>query len=339
VRLQTFYSPLHEHHDPPNSREVPQRAQLLLEAMVEGNFGPITEAHNFGLRPILDIHTMELVALFQTAYRRFAALAGPRPVVPDSFAIGRLTDHSGSHIPRSIWGQLGHYCSDSLTPILEETWHAAYASVQVALSATHTVYEGAAVAYALCRPPGHHAYRDIYGGFCYLNNAAVAAHWLTKRGQRVAILDIDYHHGNGTQAIFYGRDDVFFCSIHADPEDEYPYYCGFSHEQGVDAGTGHTINYPLPLGTQEIDYLMTLHYALERIERFNPTTVIVSLGFDTVADDPEGKFQLSPNSFTHIGRQVGQIRRPLVIIQEGGYLLSSLAPCATNFFEGLLTAV
>jgi acetoin utilization deacetylase AcuC-like enzyme len=276
-----------------------------------------------------------MVALLQTAYRRFATLNGPRPAVPDSFAVRGLA----GHIPRTIWGQLGHYCSDTLTPILEETWHAAYAAAQVALTAARVTCDGKTLTYALCRPPGHHAYRDMYGGYCYLNNAAIAAHWLTRQGQRVAVLDLDYHHGNGTQAIFYGRDDVLFCSLHADPEDDYPYYCGFSHEQGHSAGLGYTVNYPLPPGTEEADYLFALDQALARIDQFSPHTVVVSLGFDTLAGDPEGTFRLLPGSFRHIGRHLGQLRRPLVIIQEGGYLLSSLGTCATNFFEGLLAIV
>jgi acetoin utilization deacetylase AcuC-like enzyme len=333
--LHTVYSPLHEYHDPPNSRETPQRAEVLLEAIRRGNFGPIKEADNFGLRPILDVHALELIAFFQTAYRRFAMLDGPRPAVPDSFAVRELA----GHIPRSIWGQLGHYCTDSLTPILAETWHAVYAAAQVALTAARIAYEDKFLAYALCRPPGHHAYRDMYGGYCYLNNAAIAAHWLTGQGQRIAILDLDYHHGNGTQAIFYGRDDVLFCSLHADPEDEYPYYCGFTHERGVEAGVGYTANYPLPLGTQEEDYLIALDHALERIDLFSPHTVLVSLGFDTLAGDPEGRFRLLSISFRQIGRHLGQLRRPLLIVQEGGYLLSSLGACATHFFEGLLAIV
>jgi acetoin utilization deacetylase AcuC-like enzyme len=335
VSLHTFYSSLHEHHDPPNSREVPQRAEILLDAVKKGGVGSIEEADNFGLRPILDVHALDMIALLQTAYRRFAILNGPRPAIPDSFAVRGLA----GYIPRSIWGQLGHYCTDNLTPILEETWHAAYAAAQVALSAAHASHQGTSLTYALCRPPGHHAYRDMYGGYCYLNNAAIAAHWLTQRDKRIAILDLDYHHGNGTQAIFYGRDDVLFCSLHSDPEDEYPYYCGFAHEQGVDAGAGYTANYPLPLGTQEVDYLMALDHALEKIDLFSPHVVVVSLGFDTVADDPEGRFRLLPTSFRHIGRHLGQLRRPLVIVQEGGYLLPSLGACAAHFFEGLLTVI
>lgn len=335
VLLHTFYSPLHEHHDPPNSREVPQRAKLLLEAVSKGDFGPVEEADNFGLRPILDVHTHQMVALLQTAYRRFAALNGPRPATPDSFAVRDLA----GYLPRSIWGQLGHYCTDSLTPILEQTWHAAYAAAQAALSAARATQQGNALTYALCRPPGHHAYHDMYGGYCYLNNAAIAAQWLTNRGKRIAIVDIDYHHGNGTQAIFYGRDDVFFCSLHADPEDEYPYYFGFPWEKGVESGEGYNINYPLPLGTQETDYLVTLDHALEKVDLFSPHVVLVSLGFDTLADDPEGRFRLQPTSFRHIGRHLGQLRRPLLIIQEGGYLLPALPSSATHFFEGILSAI
>jgi len=251
--------------------------------------------------------------------------------VPDSFAVREL----GDYVPRSIWGQLGHYCTDDLTPILAQTWLAAYWSAQTALSAAAAIADGATLSYALCRPPGHHAYHDLYGGYCYLNNAAIAAQWLVECGRRPAILDIDYHHGNGTQAIFYERADVFFCSLHADPEDEYPYYCGFAHETGRGAGEGFTFNLPLPLDSGPPAYLQALARGMAAIEEFAPDVIVLSLGFDTIAGDPHGGLCLAPETFADVGRVLAGLRRPLLLIQEGGYLLPALGPALTALLMGI----
>jgi acetoin utilization deacetylase AcuC-like enzyme len=327
-----YYSPRQSHHHPTDHPEIPQRAGILLAAARRVG---LTECRpeDAGLSPIAAVHSSSLLALLQTAYRRFAQLKeGPRPAVPDTFAV---RDFAG-RLPRTVWGHLGYYCNDTVTPILENTWEAAYWSAQTAVAAATAVDGGATLAYALCRPPGHHAAHDLYGGYCYLNNAAIAAEYLTQRDHRPAIIDIDYHHGNGTQSIFYDRDDVFFCSLHADPEDEYPYYSGFAHELGRDAGEGLTLNLPLPLNTGEADYLRALDFALDAIAVFAPDVVIVSTGFDTLAGDPHGGMQLEIGSFRAIGRLLATLKRPLLIVQEGGYALPSLGPSLEQFLEGLL---
>jgi acetoin utilization deacetylase AcuC-like enzyme len=280
----------------------------------------------------LAIHTPRLIAFLQTAHARFAELHGrPRPAVPDSFAVRGVTQAE----PPSIWGQLGYYCADTLTPILAGTWTAAYWSAQTALSAAAAVAEGAPLAYALTRPPGHHAYADLIGGYCYLNNAAIAAAWLAAQGRRVAVLDTDYHHGNGTQAIFYDRDDVLVVSLHADPAVEFPYFCGHAAERGAGAGLGFNFNIPLPAGTAEPDYLAALERALDAIGRFDPAVVVVSHGFDTIQGDPEGGFALSPDSFSRIGQRVRDLHRPVLVVQEGGYLLESLGEAMIAFWDGI----
>lgn len=325
------YTPHHESHAPAGHPDTPDRAGQLLRAALDFGLAarPPVDA---GMSPIAAVHSPGLLVLLQTAYDRFAELReGPRPAVPDSFAVRELA----GYVPRSIWGQLGHYCSDDLTPILRDTWPAAYWAAQVAVSAAGEILSGETLAYALCRPPGHHAYRDLYGGYCYLNNAAIATEVLVAGGYRPAILDIDYHHGNGTQAIFYDRSDVFFCSIHADPEDEYPYYCGFANEMGLGDGAGCTLNLPLPLNTTEISYLDMLERALRAIDAFHPDVLIVSLGFDTLAGDPHGGMLLTPDSFLAIGRAVAGLHRPLLLVQEGGYLTSALAPALGSFLEGI----
>lgn len=329
--FSVIYSSSHQLHDPVDHPDSPARADELLRAALD--FGLTCHAPaDAGLAPVAAVHSAGLLAFLQTAYGRFAALKeGPRPAVPDSFAVRELA----GYLPRSIWGQLGYYCSDDLTPILEKTWDAAYASAQVALSAAAIIDGGAALAYGLCRPPGHHVYRDMIGGYCYLNNAAIAAESLVARGRRPAILDIDYHHGNGTQAIFYDRPDVYFCSIHADPEDEYPYYCGFAHENGRDEGEGFTHNLPLPLETGEMAYLRALERAMAAIDVFAPDVLLVSLGFDTLAGDPQGGMLLATESFRPIGRMIASAGWPVLLIQEGGYRVTALGVALMALLDGL----
>jgi len=176
------------------------------------------------------------------------------------------------------------------------------------------------------------------GGYCYLNNAAIAAHWLAQRGRRPAILDIDYHHGNGTQAIFYERADIFVCSLHADPADEYPYYSGYPDEMGAGAGEGATLNIPLPQTTDEAAYLRALDWALAAVDAVAPDTLIVSLGFDTLAGDPHGGMGLTPAAFRPIGRSLAALGRPILLVQEGGYQLGALGPALLALLAGLSEA-
>ena len=330
--LLLFHSPAHGQHAPTDHPDTPQRIEVLRRAALE--FGAQQrETGDFGIAPIAAVHSPELLALLQTAYRRFAQLKeGPRPAVPDTFAVGE--SGGARRVSPNIWAQLGHHCTDSLTPILPHTWDAAYAAAQVALSAAQALYESPLV-YALTRPPGHHAYHDLYGGYCYLNNAAIAAQWLVERGRRPAILDLDYHHGNGTQAIFYERADVFFCSLHADPADEYPYYAGYPDEMGAGAGEGTTLNVALPLDCDDVAYCRALDWALAAVDAVAPDALIVSLGFDTLAGDPHGGMRLSPDAFRPIGRSLAALGWPILLVQEGGYQLGALRPALLALLEGL----
>jgi acetoin utilization deacetylase AcuC-like enzyme len=329
-----FDTPAHRQHDPANHPDAPARLDELRAAALAFGAEP-RQPGDFGIGPLAGVHSPALLALLQTAYRRFGQLKeGPRPVIPDTFAVRESAGHVARRASLNIWAQLGHHCTDNLTPILTQTWEAAYAAAQVALSAAQALYD-APLVYALTRPPGHHAYADLYGGYCYLNNAAIAAHWLTERGRRPAIVDIDYHHGNGTQAIFYERDDVFFCSLHADPADEYPYYAGFADEMGAGAGEGHTLNVPLRLDSDATAYLRALDWALAAVDAVSPDALIVSLGFDTLAGDPHGGMRLSPADFRAIGRSLAGLRRPVLLVQEGGYLLGSLGPALLALLDGL----
>ena len=331
--LPVYYTATHRAHDPAAHPEQPDRIEALLGA-AEAFGVTVCAPDDFGLEPIGAVHSPELLALLQTAYKRFAQLKeGPRPAIPDTFAVGE----SSGRVSSNIWALLGRHCTDSLTPILPGTWDAAYWSAQTALSAARALHEGAPLVYALCRPPGHHAYCDLYGGYCYLNNAAIAAHWLTALGRRPAIVDVDYHHGNGTQAIFYDRADVFFCSLHANPQEEYPYYAGYPEEMGSGEGEGCTLNVPLSLDTAETAYLRALTWALEAVDSSSPDILIVSLGFDTLSGDPHGGMRLSPEGFRPIGRSLAALRRPVLLVQEGGYLVSALPAAALALLEGLTT--
>lgn len=342
--MDFYYSPDHILHDPhplqqPGTHsesyysEVAVRGLLLHDALLTSGLGARRAPFDFGPSPLLAVHDPDMVQFLQTAYDRFAQESGaPRPVIPDTYSVQQRP----RHWPRTIYGQLGCYCFDTSSPIFAGTWQAAYWSAQTALSAAAQVHAGAPTAYALCRPPGHHAHADLYGGFCYLNNAAVAAAWLAQQGQRVAIVDVDYHHGNGTQAIFYDRADVLFCSIHADPYDEYPYYWGHADETGAAAGAGFNLNLPLPLGSDEAVYFPALHHALEKVSQYQPETLLISLGLDTYTGDPTGTFHLQTDSFERMGAAFAALRLPTVVVQEGGYRLDTLGANITAFFQGLL---
>lgn len=343
--MHTFYYPDHTQHDPARLHrpddahwnkyyaEVAQRGQIIHNALQTADLGPISPPGDFGLSPIQDVHAHQMLTLLQNAHDQMKLETGRDVALPETFS---LRPRSKRHF-YSILGQLGLYCFDTSSPIFAQTWEAAYWSVQTAVSAAALIAaEPEKTVYALCRPPGHHAAADQFGGFCYLNNVAIAANWLVQQGQRVAILDIDYHHGNGTQEIFYGRSDVLFLSIHADPRYEYPYYWGFADEYGDGPGLGFNHNYPLPPGTQAPAYLDTLARALIQIRAFVPDSLIVSLGVDTGEGDPTGTFQLTTPDFAQIGQAIGQLHLPTAVVQEGGYRLDTLGQHVTAFLTGLL---
>jgi len=312
------------------TEEVPARAEILLAAALQ--VGSVIPPTDHGLAPILAVHDPDYVNFLRTAYAESAALSpgvAPAPVFTWTFA----TRHTGRK-PRSVRGLLGYYAFGWGSPILEGTWQAAYWSAQCALTAADLVRHGQPVAYALCRPPGHHAARDLYGGFCYLNNAAIAARHL--QPGRVAILDIDYHHGNGTQAIFYTDPTVLYCSLHAHPDDDYPYYWGEAGERGEGPGEGFNRNWPLAQGTGDADYLAVLDEALAAVREFGPGALVVSAGFDITAGDPAGGFSLTASGLGEIGRRIARLQPeglPTLIVQEGGYRLETLRQNALAFLS------
>jgi acetoin utilization deacetylase AcuC-like enzyme len=327
--MQTIYTDRHRLHATHNTRrgealfiteEVPERADIILRAVLAEALGPVDGPVDHGLDPILAVHAADYVDFLRNAY---GALG--KPVFPEYSAPRRIR-----YAPDSFVGRQGYYAYGSDTPILEGTWQAAYWSAQCALTAADHVRSTGETAYALCRPPGHHADVDLYSGFCYLNNAAIAARYL---GEQAAILDVDFHHGNGTQEIFYSDPAVLYCSIHADPEQEFPYYWGGAGEQGEGSGLGFNRNWPLPLGADDTTYLGVLDEALVVIREFRPRYLVVSAGFDIIAGDPLGGFKVTTGGLREIGQRIAALRAPTLIVQEGGYLLERLGENAVAFLR------
>ena len=320
------------------SREVPARAEVILAAVERHHLGPIIPPEDHGLEPILAAHDAAYVRHLQSVFREHARRTGrATPLLVGT----EVTPRRASHIPDDFEALCAYYTYDYEEPILEGTWDAAYWSAQCALTAADRVRAGDRAAYALTRPPGHHATADQYGGFCYLNNVAIAARYLQSvnalaEPPRVAILDVDYHHGNGTQAIFYADPTVLFCSLHADPDADYPFYWGRASERGAGAGLGTTINVPLPLGMGDADYLHALDRVLALIADFAPRTLLVSLGLDTVEGDLIGKFHVTPGGFAEVGRRVAALGLPTIVVQEGGYRLETLGEDVVAFLKAFL---
>jgi acetoin utilization deacetylase AcuC-like enzyme len=237
--------------------------------------------------------------------------------------------------PNSIVGKLGYYAMAAETSISAGTWEAARAAADVAMTGAALLKDGARAAFALCRPPGHHAARDLFGGYCFINNAAVAAQYLRDAGlPRVAILDVDFHHGNGTQDIFYDRADVLFVSLHADPQDDFPYFSGYAGETGSNAGSGFNLNLPLPTGTSFAVWQDALRVALARLGEFKPDALVVSLGVDTFVNDPISSFTLSSQDFATYGKMLGAPAVPTLFVLEGGYAVEEIGINVVNVLTG-----
>lgn len=344
-------SPRHRLHDPERELESsdfqppyerPQRAELILGALAADATFVITAPEAFGTAPIEAVHEPALVRFLATAWDRYQREVRPtHDVVPDVFAMAAL--RAGIDEPQpdpiAVAAALGRWCYETTTPLTAGTYEAACSAVDAALSATLEVLDGAPLAYGLCRPPGHHAATSLYGGYCFFNNAAVAANHVTSTtGSRAAVLDVDYHHGNGTQQIFYRRDDVAYVSLHGDPTRAYPYHTGFADECGAGPGRGSTTNVPLPAGTDDEAYLAELEGALDAIDRFDPAIVVVSLGVDTFGGDPICDLALTTDGMGACGAAVAARGRPLVVLQEGGYAAAALGANVAAWLNGAASA-
>ncbi|WP_417672150.1 histone deacetylase family protein [Roseibium sp.] len=283
-----------------------------------------------GLGPIAALHTAEYLVFLKTIHERWKRIEGASDeVIPNIHP-----DRRRASYPRSAVGQAGFHQADTSCPIASGTWQAAYWSAQSAIEGADLLASGEQAAYVLSRPPGHHAFEDLAGGFCFLNNSGIAAERLRKAGRRPAILDIDVHHGNGTQGIFYERSDVLTVSIHADPVRFYPFFWGQAHERGEGAGRGYNLNLPLPRGTGDDDYMKTLKTAFDHIEAFGSDVLIVALGLDAHENDPFKGLAITTPGFGKIGEAIAKLGIPVLFVQEGGYLSDDLGHNLTSVLSG-----
>ncbi|MEM6422722.1 MAG: histone deacetylase family protein, partial [Pseudomonadota bacterium] len=285
--------------------ECPERIDHILARVAETGIGTPEAPAEHGLDPVARIHDPAYLGFLRTVWEEWSALGYTGEAMPAVWPSRRMPR---AVVPTDIEGKLGWYALAGETSISPGTWEAACAAADVALTATSRVVSGAPAAFALCRPPGHHAAQDMYGGYCFLNNAAIAAQALRDAGaERVAVLDVDFHHGNGTQAIFYDRADVLFASLHGDPLEAFPHFLGGAEETGEGAGEGATVNYPMPRGTGWETWSAALEDALQRIAAHRAEALVVSLGVDTFKDDPISFFTLDSPDFTAMGRRLAAV--------------------------------
>ncbi len=349
--MKAVYTAAHLAHDvthetylgfPIPANEVAERAERIRSALeADGGF-EITAPTEHGPDPILAVHDAGLVGFLEEAWREVRRQLIARPYLvadtyPNPAMFEGMSDEARGRIrePVAVGGRAGWWGLDTSNPLVAGTYGAACAAVDVALTAADLVLGGETAAYGLCRPPGHHAARAMYGGYCFFNNAAIAAEAIVRQtGEPVAILDVDYHHGNGTQQIFWRRGDVPYVSLHADPDRQYPFFVGRADETGEGPGAGANLNLPLPAGTDDEGYLGALDRGLEAIAATSASVVVVSLGFDTYGQDPIGDFALTTAAYHEVGRRTSALGRRLVILQEGGYYLPALGENARAWLRG-----
>lgn len=319
--------------------EVPARADLVLAELQRRRLGTIETPGAFDDAVIARVHAPRYVEFLRGAWAEWIALDAAnaqRDAFPSYWPIRTFRSDV---LPASFAARMGLFSYDAGSPLTAGTWAAAYAGAGCAITAAQCVAAGERAAFALTRPPGHHAGADFFGGYCFLNNAAIAAQTLRDAGlARVAVLDIDYHHGNGTQAIFYDRADVHFTSLHGDPHTEYPYYLGYADEQGAGAGLGFNRNLPLPRGTGFAVWREALAAARRGIAAFAPDALVVSLGLDTFADDPIAGFTLRSDDYLKVGEDLANAGLPTVFAFEGGYAVAEVGVNAVNVLEGFVQA-
>jgi acetoin utilization deacetylase AcuC-like enzyme len=343
--ITTFFNEIHARHQGREEmfrgrmvpcHEVPQRADQVLARLQQRGIGPVLRpAESPGLDAMARVHDPAYLAFLRSAWDDWVALDpanAARDALPSVWPNHGLRN---DRLPDNFAARLGRYAFDSGTPLTAGSWEAASRGAACALAAAAHVRDGARAAFALSRPPGHHAGTDFMGGYCFINNAALAAQSLRDAGcARVAVLDVDYHHGNGTQQIFYRRGDVFFASLHGDPRTEYPFFLGHADETGEGAGEGANLNLPLPRGTGFGVWREALTLARSRIAAFRADALVVSLGLDTYVGDPISGFRLERDDFLRVGEDLSAAGLPTVFVFEGGYAVDALAVNAVNVLEG-----
>jgi acetoin utilization deacetylase AcuC-like enzyme len=343
--MRSFFSEDHRLHFPQaelsggefvTPYERPSRVEYVLNRLRERGFAAPLAPGQVDMAPVRRLLDADFLSFLETAWDEWLAAGYTGEII----GITVPTRHMRmDRRPRSIDGRVGYHCHALETAITRGTWAAALSSMASAQAAQRHVAGGARAAFALCRPPGHHATVDQYGGYCFLNNAAVVADMFVADGaRRVAVLDIDFHHGNGTKQIFYHRGDVLLASIHGDPVDAYPYFVGFADETGAGAGEGANVNYPLPPGTAYATWSLALDDALARIRAHGAEALVVSLGVDAYKDDPISFFRLDSPDFLDCGQRIGRLALPTVFCMEGGYAIDQIGVNTVNVLEGFNNA-
>ncbi len=344
--MKAVYTPAHLLHDPhieiERSTVHPPyehigRGEIIREVLAADARFDIVTPSSWGTDPITAVHDPGLLRFLTSAWQEYQVEIGSqREVFPDMFYTPALRRNmSQGKEPASISGRLGWWCFETTTSLTQGTYEAARGAVDTAMTAMQFVLDGEKAAYGLCRPPGHHATTAMYGGYCFFNNAAIVAHHVASTtGVKVAVLDVDYHHGNGTQEIFYDRDDVMYVSLHGDPARAYPYTIGYADETGSGKGLGSTINVPLAARTCDDVYLQALSGALAKIHAFGAQMVVVSLGLDTFVTDPICDLSITTDGFRRCAELVAQLGLPAVILQEGGYDVPNLGINVQSWLVG-----
>ena len=340
--MQVIHSPLHAGHDGGKELhrgqlvpcfEMPSRVDYILEAIVREGWN-VAPPSAYEDEVLARVHDLDYLEFLRGAWQAWRDEGRDEFMLPGAFpARGMRRDK----VPEGVHARLGYYAFDAGSPIVAGTWSAARAAAHCALTAADLVAGGERAAYALCRPPGHHAGRGLFGGYCFLNNAALAAQRLLDSGlSRVTVLDVDYHHGNGTQDIFWERSDVQVISLHGAPDTEYPYFLGYADEKGAGAGRGYNHNFPLPRGTNGGAYFEILEVALHSLAEYAPQALVVSLGVDTFAGDPISHFALGAKDFIRLGQRLAALRLPTVLVQEGGYAVAEIGENVASVLEGFV---
>jgi len=340
--MRVIYSEDHRYHFPQAELyfgqfvtpfERPSRVEYILARLMERKFSRIEPPEEFSMKAAQRVHDAGFLQFLEGAWAEWSKIGSRGEIIPSGFPARRMQ----LRVPTNIDGRAGYYALATETAITAGTWTAATSSAAVVQTAQRIVGAGERSAFALCRPPGHHAARDMYGGYCFLNNAAIAAQMFLDQGaKRVAILDVDFHHGNGTQDIFYQRNDVFFVSLHGRPEDAFPYFLGYADESGEGEGEAFNANYPMAAGTSFQVWEQALGDALRRISGYGPDALVVSLGVDTFKDDPISFFKLDSDDFRTYGARIEKAKLPTLFVMEGGYAIEAIGVNTVNVLEGFL---
>ena len=335
--MKAFFHPSQNLHTPRSyfsrgqmraPQEVPDRVRPLLEGLKAIDVH-VLEPGDHGAGPISQIHDLGYLRFLESAHRRWIEMEDWGDEV-----MSNIYARSPNAL-RGVLAEAGRYLADGSCPIGANTWEAAYWSAQTVLSAADAVMDGERIAYAVCRPPGHHARRDATGGFCYLNNAAIATQHMTAKFPRIAILDTDMHHGQGVQELFYKRSDVLYISIHGDTTNFYPGVTGFEDEKGEGEGYGYNINLPMPHGSTEEYFFGRLEEAMTAIQLFQPDALVLPLGFDIYHNDIQAKVSVTAEGFGRLGNRISRAGLPMLVVQEGGYDLEALSNNVQQYFKGL----